>query len=195
MLNLNFPRKGIVGDSILIKPNKFAKKIRIPVKIVNITLYLDFNLILSSIKPIKPDNTTVKMNIKISLKKFGKNDLIVKHDLLPFVKTINNKKYSALAQRIKNASNKGQIEELAEIRNELVENLDFANRADLINWCNRELYKQTVSDYVFKYINKSNVWAEIASEFPDLDENVKEALSKRQTRQLRTEDLLIEIQR
>ncbi len=127
------------------------------------------------------------------LKKFGKNDLIVKHDLIPFVKTINNKNYSTLATRIKNVANKGQIEELAEIRNELVENLDLANRADLINWCNRELYKQTVSDYVFKYLNKSNVWAEIASEFPDLDENIKEALSKRQTRQIRTEDLLIEI--
>ena len=72
IFNLNFPRKGIVGASIVIKPYTFARKIRIPVKIVSITLYLDFNLILSSTNPITPDTTTVKMKIKISLKKFGK---------------------------------------------------------------------------------------------------------------------------
>ena len=43
-----------------------------PVKIVKSTLYLDFNLILSSIKPITPDKTTVKMKIMISFVKFGK---------------------------------------------------------------------------------------------------------------------------
>ena len=71
--------------------------------------------------------------------------------------------------------------------------MDFPNRADLINWSNRELYKQTVTDYVFAYIDKSSVWAEIASEFPDLDEIIKEALGKRQTKQVRTEDLILEI--
>ena len=74
-LSLNFPKKGIVGDSILINPKKFARKIIIPVKIVKITLYLDFSLILSSIKPITPDKTTVKINIKVSLKKLGKNKI------------------------------------------------------------------------------------------------------------------------
>ena len=71
--NLNFPKKGIVGESICIKPTAFAKNITIPVKSVNSSLYLDLNLILSSIKPIKPEITTVKTKIKISLKKSGKN--------------------------------------------------------------------------------------------------------------------------
>jgi len=127
------------------------------------------------------------------LKNFVKNDLIVKFDLYPFIQNIKGKEYAELAQQIRNASKKGKISELAEIRNDLLANLDFPNRADLINWCNRELYRQTVTDYVFKYYYWKEVWADIASEFPNLDEPLKEAFSKRQTKQLRSEDLLIEI--
>lgn len=127
------------------------------------------------------------------LKKFQKNDLIVKFDLIPFVESINNKTYSELAQKIISAGKTGNINELAKIRNSLIENIDFPNRGDLINWCNRELYKQTVTDYVFKFYHQKEIWADIASEFSNLDEPLKEAFSKRQTKQVRTEDLLIEI--
>lgn len=129
----------------------------------------------------------------IEIKKFQKNDLIVKYDLIPFVNSINNKKYSELAQKIKDASKKGKIDELAEIRNSLLEDLDFPNRADLINQCNSELYKQTVTDYVFRYYYWKEIWADIAAEFSNLDTPLKEAFSQRQTKQIRSEDLLIEI--
>jgi MoxR-like ATPase len=128
------------------------------------------------------------------LKNFVKNDLIVKYDLYPFIQNIKGKKYAELAQKIENASNKGKISELAEIRNDLLANLDFPNRADLINWCNRELYRQTVTDYVFKYYYWKEIWADIASEFPNLDEPLKEVFKgSRKTKQIRSEGLLIEI--
>ena len=63
----------------------------------------------------------------------------------------------------------------------------------MINFCNLELYKQTVTDYIFKYINHKEIWADIASEFPKLEKSLREAFTRRQTRQIRTEDLLIEI--
>ena len=128
-----------------------------------------------------------------TLKNYKKNDLIVKYDLLPFVNNVNDKKYSTLAQKIINSAKRGNIKELAELRNTLTEDMNFPNRAYLINLCNQELYKQTVTDYVFKYINRDEVWADIAAEFPNLDKPIKEALIRRQTRQIRTEDLLIEI--
>jgi len=55
------------------------------------------------------------------------------------------------------------------------------------------LYKQTVSDYIFKYVNNKEIWADIATDFPNLDKPLKEAFMRRQTKQIRTEDLLIEI--
>jgi len=128
-----------------------------------------------------------------TLKNYKKNDLIVKFDLLPFVNNVNDKKYSTLAQKIIDSAKKGNIKELAELRNTLTEDMNFPNRAYLINLCNQELYKQTVTDYVFKYMNRNEVWADIAAEFPNLDKSIKEALIRRQTRQIRTEDLLIEI--
>ena len=128
-----------------------------------------------------------------TLKNYQKNDLIVKYDLIPFVNSINNKKYPKIAQKIKEASKNGEIEVLASVRNDLLENIDFPNRAYLINLCNQELYKQTVSDYIFKYVNNKEIWADIVSEFPKLDKPLKEAFMRRQTKQIRTEDLLIEI--
>ncbi len=128
-----------------------------------------------------------------TLKNYQKNDLIVKYDLIPFVNSVNDKKYPKIAQKIKEASKNGNIEVLASIRNDLIENIDFPNRAYLINFCNQELYKQTVSDYIFKYVNNKEIWADIASEFPKLDKPLKEAFMRRQTKQIRTEDLLIEI--
>ncbi|GAI65113.1 unnamed protein product, partial [marine sediment metagenome] len=91
------------------------------------------------------------------------------------------------------ASKSGDINTLASIRNNLIEDIDFSNRAYLINLCNQELYKQTVTDYIFKYMNNKEIWADIASEFPKLDKPLQEAFSRRQTKQIRTEDLLIEI--
>jgi len=128
-----------------------------------------------------------------TLKNFQKNDLIVKFDLLPFVNSVKDKKYSKLAQKIKHASKNGDIDALASIRNSLIEDIDFPNRAYLINFCNQELYKQTVTDYLFKYVNRKEIWADIATEFPNLDKSLQEAFGRRQTKQIRTEDLLIEI--
>lgn len=134
-----------------------------------------------------------KDNDLTELKNFEKNDLIVKYDLIPFVNSINNKKYPPIAQEIQEASKKGDIDKLAEIRNNLMEEIDFPNRGDLIEWINREFFKQTVTDYVIKYSYWKEVWADIAAEFSKLDQPLKDAFSQRQTKQIRTEDMLIEI--
>ncbi len=134
-----------------------------------------------------------KENDLTELKKFEKNDLIVKYDLIPFVNSVNNKIYPPLAQQINDATKKGDINKLAEIRNNLMENIDFPNRGDLIESCNRELYKQTVTDYIIKYSYWKEIWADIAAEFSNLDQPIREAFNQRQTKQIRTEDLLIEI--
>ena len=128
-----------------------------------------------------------------TLNKIKKNDLIVKLDLVPFVKSIKNKQYKELAQKILKAGNKGNIDKLADIRDELMENLDFPNRGDLINWCNRELYKQTVTDYIFEYAYWKEIWADLSLEFHNIEKSLKEAFTRRQTRQIRTEDILLEI--
>ncbi|MFX1590257.1 MAG: AAA family ATPase [Promethearchaeota archaeon] len=134
-----------------------------------------------------------KENDLKELKNFEKNDLIVQFDLLPFVNNIKDKHYSKLAKRVDEATRTGNIQELSKIRNKLIEDIDFPNRAYLINWCNQELYKQTVTDYIFKYYYHKELWADIVSEFSDLDKPLSDALSKRQTKQIRTEDILIEI--
>ena len=121
-----------------------------------------------------------KENDLTEIKKFEKNDLIVKFDLIPFINSVNNKAYPPMAQEIKDAAKKGDITKLAEIRNSLLEKIDFPNRGDLIEWCNHELYKQTVTDYLIKYPYWKEVWADIAAEFSDLDQPLKDAFNQTQ---------------
>ncbi|MFX1311171.1 MAG: AAA family ATPase, partial [Promethearchaeota archaeon] len=118
-----------------------------------------------------------KENDFTELKRFEKNDLIVKFDLIPFVKSVDNKIYPPLAQQISEAAKKGDIKKLAEERNKLMQNIEFPNRGDLIEWCNRELYKQTVTDYIIKYEYCKELWADVAAEFSDLDQPLKEAFN------------------
>jgi hypothetical protein len=126
------------------------------------------------------------------LNNYAKNDLIVKYDILPFSNAVKTKKYAKLAGKIDKSVKSGDMESLSEIRNTLIDDLEFPNRAYLINWCDQELYKQTVSDFTFKYSHQKEVWVEIATEFPSLDQPLKQALSKRQTKQIRAEEILIE---
>ncbi|MHA1195124.1 MAG: AAA family ATPase [Promethearchaeota archaeon] len=127
------------------------------------------------------------------LNKFKKSDLIVKYDLFPYAKMLKNKKYSKMAKEIIDVIKTGNVEKLSEIRNKLISMIDFPNRAYLISLSEKELYKQTVSYYNFKYMYKDDIWADIVVEFPELNEPLKEAFSKRQTLQVRVEDLIIEI--
>jgi MoxR-like ATPase len=126
------------------------------------------------------------------LNNYAKNDLIVQYDILPFSKAVKAKKYAKLALKIDKSVKIGDLKSLSEIKNNLINDLEFPNRAYLINWCDQELYKQSVSDFTFKYSHQKDVWVEIAAEFPDLDRPLKEALSKRQTKQIRSEEILIE---
>ena len=98
-----------------------------------------------------------------------------------------------MAKEIIDVIKTGNVEKLSEIRNKLISMIDFPNRAYLISLSEKELYKQTVSYYNFKYMYKDDIWADIVVEFPELNEPLKEAFSKRQTLQVRVEDLIIEI--
>ncbi|MFW9951834.1 MAG: hypothetical protein ACFFKA_17090, partial [Candidatus Thorarchaeota archaeon] len=126
------------------------------------------------------------------LKKYESNDLIVKYDLLPFANNLKNKSYSNIIKDINEAAKKGMLEELSKIRESLIENNEFPNCAYLINKCDQELFKQTVTDYVFKYKNSKELWADIVAEFPELN-MLKDLFDHRQTKQIRTKDLLIEL--
>ena len=143
-----------------------------------------------SVNRLRDGNATEK-DIEL-LNNYAKNDLIIKYDILPFSKSVNTKKYAKLAEKIDKSVKSGDMKILSEIRHTLINDLEFPNRAYLINWCDQELYKQTVSDFTFKYSHQKDVWVEIAAEFPDLDRPLKQAFSKRQTKQIRAEEILIE---
>jgi len=75
------PKKGITGEEISINPMKFAMKKGTPeIRVKNI-LFLDFNLIWSSINPIRAAIRMVKRKIIVSFIYSGKKKIIKNEDV------------------------------------------------------------------------------------------------------------------
>ncbi|GAB4318073.1 MAG: hypothetical protein Kow0069_21100 [Promethearchaeota archaeon] len=127
------------------------------------------------------------------LKEFSTSDLITKHDLLPLVKSLSKAAYAKKVVKIREADEQRDLETLTAIRDELLEDLTFPNRGDLIAQINQALYKHTLSSYAFTFREWKAIWPEIAGEFPSLNAPLRESLQRQQTRQLRTQDLVIVI--
>lgn len=126
-----------------------------------------------------------------TLKDMAKSDLIVKHDLLPLVKALESKRYSKKVTTIHQADQDRDIKTLAEIRDDLLEDLTFPNRSDLIAQINEALHKHTVSSYNFSFREWKGLWVTIAVEFPELEHMLKASLERNQARQVRTPDMAL----
>ncbi|MHA1733620.1 MAG: AAA family ATPase [Promethearchaeota archaeon] len=125
------------------------------------------------------------------LKEMAKNDLIVQHDLLPLVSVLSDSKYQKKVNAIHGADESGDIKALSKYRDELLEDLTFPNRGDLIAQINRALYKHTVTSYNFTFREWKTLWVLIAAEFAELDKPLRGTLESRQAKQIRTRDMVL----
>ena len=71
--------------------------------------------------------------------------------------------------------------------------VDFEHRKVLIDQKKVGLFNDAKDILKKIYACCKEIWADIAAEFSKLDKPLKEAFSQRQTKQIRTEDMLIEI--
>jgi len=143
------------------------------------------------IKEFKLGNAP-KEDLKV-LKRMSKNDLIVKNDLLPLAKKISHKKYQKIIQKIQKANQKKDVQSLTEIRSDLLKDMDFPNRGDLISRTNTYLRQLTLKTYNCSMQVWNSIRFTIDGIFPQFTEKLKETTKRRGTYRLKTEDLELEI--
>jgi len=128
-----------------------------------------------------------------SLRLLAKNDLIVSQDLLPLAETLGTTLYQEKIQEITDAIQLKNIEKITQIRGDLLQNIDFPNRGELIMRLNKNLQILTLIHYNCTLELWNAVRITIDGMIPQFTQKLKETTEQRGTYRLRTEDLDIEI--
>jgi MoxR-like ATPase len=128
-----------------------------------------------------------------SLRLLAKNDLIVSQDLLPLAETLGTTLYQEKIQEITDAIQLKNIEKITRIRGDLLQNIDFPNRGELIMRLNKNLQILTLIHYNCTLELWNSIRITIDGLIPQFTQKLKETTEQRGTYRLRTEDLDIEI--
>ncbi|MHA1519263.1 MAG: AAA family ATPase [Promethearchaeota archaeon] len=124
---------------------------------------------------------------------FSKSDLIVKHDLLPFAKKLNLDAYQTKIKEIELAYQQKDVGLLSQFRRELLLNMEFPNRGQLISNLNDKLRILTLYNFNCSLEIWNSIRFTIDSLIPSFTKKLKESTQQRGTYRLRTEDLDMEI--
>jgi hypothetical protein len=127
------------------------------------------------------------------LQNFEKNDLIVKHDLLPFIESLRDESYIEIVKKIEN--NKSGVKELTKLQQSLLEDLEFPNRGDLIAQINRLMFNQTLRSFIMPFKVWAYVWPRLALQFPEIEDTLKKTVGPDHliNKQVRTEQMIMRV--
>lgn len=132
--------------------------------------------------------TNVEMGI---LENFANNDLIVKHDLLPLAYELNNDAYIQIVGEIAGAKNDALT--LQAIQSQLLTDLEFPNRGDLIAQINRLMFAQTLRSFKMPYKTWAYLWPRLGVQFPGIEPELRQAATQLYNKQIRTEQMVLEV--
>lgn len=127
------------------------------------------------------------------LKSMSKNDLIVKEDLYPLAKSLSKDFYQKYVNEIDQAVQQQKITDLACMRTDLLQNMDFPNRGELITKLNESLKLLTLNNYNCKMELWDSIRITIEGIIPQFSKKLQETTKNRGTYRLRTQDLELEI--
>ncbi len=128
-----------------------------------------------------------------SLTNYEKNDLIVKHDLLPLAESLRNDAYVEVVHRIED--NKSNVKELTKLQQTLLEDLEFPNRGDLIARINNLMFSQTLRSFIMPFKVWAFLWPRLALQFPEIEDTLKKTVGPDHliNKQVRTEQMVMRI--
>ncbi len=136
------------------------------------------------------DGTTADFKV---LQNFGNNDLIVKHDMMPLADSLRNEEYVEIVHKIK--KNDHDVQVLAGIQQNLLENLEFPNRGDLIARINHLMFNQTLRSFIMPIKVWAYLWPRLALQFPEIEDTLKKTVGTDHliNKQVRTEQMVMRI--
>ena len=127
------------------------------------------------------------------LKSFESTDLIIKNDLIPLAKSLNNPDYKNAMKLIGKHYDKRNIKGLAEINEKLMKDLTFPNRGELINKINTHMKELTYWARDFSFRRWDVIRHTISSIYANFSKQLDESTKKQCTLQLRDKNIFLEI--
>jgi len=124
---------------------------------------------------------------------YKNSDLIVKNDLIPLINSLNRDDYKSVVKLIKQFYDKQNIEKLIELKEDLMQNLSFPNRGQLINQISNYLKELSKWSRTFIFKRWAIVLHSIASLYRQFSEMREETTKSICTKQLRDRNLFLEI--
>jgi MoxR-like ATPase len=127
------------------------------------------------------------------LKLMAKNDLIVKLDLLPLAKSLFTAKYQKEVSRIQEAVQTQDVETISKMRQDLLQNMDFPNRGELIYQLTESMKILTLNSFNCSLELWDSIRITIDGMFPQFSKKLLETTKQRGTYRLRTQDIELDI--
>lgn len=125
---------------------------------------------------------------------YSKNDLIVKMDFIPVASMFLDERYTSYLKQIEKAYDEKNVDALLNMKQELYNDAEMLNKGELLTKIGVYLDILTQMSYKFPFSKwRDQIWAEIATEFRYLDATLRESLTDRMQKQLRTKDSTITI--
>ncbi|MHA2001777.1 MAG: AAA family ATPase [Promethearchaeota archaeon] len=123
----------------------------------------------------------------------AKSDLVVNEDLLPLAELLSSNDYQKKVKEINEAEQQKKVEDIARLRSELLQDMMFPNRGELITRLNKILRVLTLRNYNVSMEIWDNIRFTIDGIYPQFAKKLLETTKQRGTYRLRTEDLELEI--
>jgi hypothetical protein len=173
----------------IVQPPYFGEKLRFTKALLDI-VKARFFLRTESIeimKAIKKGNAA--SDAMESLEDYGKNDLIVRQDFIPVASVFLDERYTDYLKRIQKAYDEKDVDTLLGMKQELYNDAEMLNKGELLTKIGVYLDILTQMSYSFPFSKwRDQIWAEIATEFRYLDEELRKSLRDRTQKQFRTKD-------
>ncbi len=129
----------------------------------------------------------------LMIKTMAQTDLIVKHDLLPLALSLSTPVYQKKILEIDEAYQQRQVSTLAQIRRELLLDMIFPNRGELLTQVNQMLRTLTLYNYNCSMQLWDSIRFTIDGLIPQFSPKLKETIQQRGTYRLQVEDLELEV--
>jgi MoxR-like ATPase len=127
------------------------------------------------------------------LSEMANNDLIVKYDLHPLATELVQERYQSVVKEINLAEEKKNLDKILEIRQFLLQEMDFPCRGELITRLNRIMRILTLNAYNCTMQVWDAIRFTIDGLYPQFAKKLKETTERRGTYLLRAEDIVMEI--
>lgn len=125
------------------------------------------------------------------LKEMSKSDLLVQLDYMGLASGLKKSGYQKMVTRVEKGIKNQSVEELNQIREDLVKETDLPNRSMIMKQVTEALHRLTLTQFAVTFEQWQDLWTTVSLQFPKLTGVLKETLDPPKRKIMRTDGLTI----